>query len=219
MTLKDMADLATALALIIATATFVLAVLERKQREREKRIQHWQRVVVYKIIEDGGPDGPADFDWIKIQYVTEAIQVADSFKLPTKEIQDSALKLALMSLISDHLISKTNDGQYAINVVSLEENEWRAVAMTQMQKKMAENKLVSKLYETLDRDSGKFTTDQLFREFEAERFGYKFEDFDVLVRDQIARGGIVVEPRTQRLWLRAKVPANTATSNRPPRPE
>jgi hypothetical protein len=202
MTLKDAADLATALTLIVATITFVLAVVEHRQRERDRRVQNWQKVVVYKIIQDG----TTDFDEIKLRYVAEAQQLLD-FELAKEAIQDSALQLALISLISDHLISRSLEtGGYVLNVVSTQENEIKNLAMMQIQKKMAENHLISKLYETLEVDSGKYTIDQLFRNSEAEKLGYKFEDFDILVRDQIARGGIVINAQNQKLWLRAKLP-------------
>ena len=206
MTLKDFADLATALTLIVAAVTFILAVIEHRQREREKRTQNWQKVVVYKIIEDGA----SDFDQIKVLYVTAAQQLLH-FKLAKEEIQDDALRLALMTLVQEHLISKSSDtGGYLINAVSTKENELKEAMFAQFHKKMAENALISRLYQTLDADSGKFSTEQLYRTFEADKLGYQFADFDMLVREQIMRGGIVMNPNNQKLWLRTKVPTQQA---------
>jgi hypothetical protein len=202
-TLKDAADLATALTLIVATVTFVLALSEHRKREQEKRVQNWQRVVVYKIINDG----VADFDQIKIRYVTEAQQIS-TFKLPKEEIQDDALQLALMTLISDHLISKSADADsaYLVNAASQHENQIKSLAMGQIQRQMSQNRILSKLYETLEVNSGKYTIDQLYRMFEVEHMGYSFEDFDVLVRERMDRGVIVMNPQNQKLWLRALIP-------------
>ena len=210
LTLKDAADLATTLTLIVATVTFVLAVLEHKQREREKlkvarqrQIQDWQQVVVYRIIEQGD----TYFETIKLQYLAQAQQLS-SFDLPVEEIQDDALQLALMTLIKDRLVSKTTEGGFAINAISLEENAMRNFAMAQLQQRRGQNALISRFHETLETDSGKYTIDQLYRVFKAEELGYKFEDFDILVRDQIraSGGAIVITVPSQKLWLRAKLP-------------
>jgi len=217
MNLKDTADLATALTLIVATVTFVLAVLEHKQREREKlrlqhqrQIQNWQQVVVYRIIEEG----ETYFETIKLQYLAQAQQLS-SFHLPVEEIQDDALHLALMTLIKDRLISKTTEGGFAINAVSLEENAMKNFALAQLQQRRAQNALISRFHETLETDSGKYTIDQLYRLFKAEELGYKFEDFDILVREQISmsRGAVVVTTPSQKLWLRSKLP-----QQKPPAP-
>ena len=202
MTLKDTADLATALTLVVATVTFVLALIEHRQRERDKRIQNWQKVVVYKLIEDGA----SEFNEIKVLYVTEARQFSE-FNLPQQEIQDSALRLALMSLLSERLISKSAEtGGFLINVVSTQESKIKDLAMIQIQQKMAQNLLVTRLYEKLDNESGRYTTDQLYRALDAASVSYKFEDFDNLVREQVQRGGIVSDNQSQKLWLRAKLP-------------
>jgi len=213
MTLKDAADLATAMTLIVATVTFVLAFAEHRERERQKLaletqklVQNWQRVVVYRIIEQGH----VDFDLIKMRYLGEAQQLF-TFDLPNSEIQDDALQLALLTLIKERLISKTTDGGYVINAVSLEENEMKNFALAQMQQRKAQNALISRLFEILEVDSGKFSIDQLYRHFGAEGLGYKFEDFDILVREQISRGGIVISTPSQRLWLRAKLPQSQLT--------
>jgi hypothetical protein len=203
-TLKDFADLATSLTLIVAALTFVYTLLERNSRERRKELQDWQKVVVYQIVDEG----TGDFDQIRVHYVIAAQQFPD-FKIPKKDIQDGALRLLLLSLMESRLISITEDGQYIVNRVSLAENIMRSAAISQMQKKLAENKLLSQLFLTLDHDSGKYGVDQLYRVLKASEDGFAFEDFDALVRDFINRGAIVLS-KEGKLFARNRAPTPPA---------
>ena len=86
--------------------------------------------------------------------------------------------LALMTLIKEHLISKTTDGEaMSLTPSRLKRMRMKNFALAQLQQRRAQNTLISKLYETLESDSGKYTIDQLYRHFGAEGLGYKFEDF------------------------------------------
>lgn len=206
MQLKDFADLATALSLVVGALTFVFAFVDKAGRDRRTELLSWQRVIVYKIIEEGG----AEFEDIKIRYVIAAQQFAD-FKIPKKEIQDGALKLVLLSLMEARLISRTDEGTFVVNVVSLHENMFKDLAVAQMHKQLGMGKIMSALYELLDRESGAYTIDQLYRRVNAQELGQPFEDFNVLVRDLINRGILVIGPE-QKIWLRAKVPQRSASN-------
>jgi hypothetical protein len=112
MTLKDAADLATSLTLIVAAITFIYTIWERNSRERRLEIQDWQKVIVYGLIEEGA----TIFDDIKLRYVV-AFQVSD-LKVPKKDIQNESLRLVLISMVESRLVSISDDGRYLVNRVS-----------------------------------------------------------------------------------------------------
>ena len=104
MTLQEIAWTAGALSLVISTATFVFNVVDRVIKERRDELLKWQRAIVYSIIQDGA----ITFEDIKLRYLAAAQQISD-IKVPKKEIQDSALKLVLLSLVEGKLVSVTSD--------------------------------------------------------------------------------------------------------------
>jgi hypothetical protein len=213
MQLKDFADLASSLSVVVAALAFVLALIERTTRERKSQLLGWQRVVVYRLVEDG----ISEFEQIKLHYVVAAQQYPD-FKIPTRDIQDGALKLVILSLIEARLISRTDEGDYVVNVISLQENQLKNLAFAQVHKQMGVARLTSQLYEALERESGKFTVDQLYRHLDGKALGHEFEDFNVFVRDLVNRGVLVFD-REQRLWLRSRIPPpQVATQQNTPKP-
>jgi len=200
MTLKDAADLATSLTLIVAALTFVYTILERNLRERRRELEDWQRVVIYDLIETGA----IQFDEIRTRYVVAAQQFS-GFRIPRKDIQDGALKRLLLSMVEARLVSITDDDTYVVNRVSQSDDQFKRAAIMEMQKRQGLNMLLSNVFQTLDRDSGKFTIDQLYRSARAQEAGFSFEDFDILLREQITRGAIVSFPDGT-LWARGRVP-------------
>ena len=206
MTLKAVADLATSLTLIVAAITFVYTVLERNARERRQEIQDWQQVVVYGLIEQGH----TTFDAIKTRYVVEAQQFPNG-KIPKKDIQDGALKRLLLSMIEARLISVAEDGRYVVNRVSLSENRIREALGNEIIMRNMVNVVLSRVFQSLESDSGKYTLDHLYRHVNASEAGVSFEIFDVVVRDQITRAAIVASP-DGKLWARGGVPQRPAAN-------
>ncbi len=80
MTLKDIADLATSLTLVVAAVTFVYALVERNSRERRQEIRNWQRVIIYDLIKGG----VRKFDDIRVRYVVAAQQFDNFCKRYTR---------------------------------------------------------------------------------------------------------------------------------------
>jgi len=210
MNLSDYANAATALTLVVATAALCLSLFERHARERTGQILKWQRVVVFDLIETG----IVEYNEIKLHYLAFAQQFPE-FKIPLAEIQDSALKVVLLSLLADKVISRTDEGTYVLNVVSLQENQLKNLAFAQVHKQMSTARLASKLYEFVDRESGKYTIDQLYRALDADELGFEFEDFNVHVRELVNRGVLLLD-REQRVWARSKVPQQPPKQSPPP---
>lgn len=200
MALKDVADLATSLTLIVAALTFVYTIWERNSRERRRELEDWQRVLIYDLIETGA----IEFDEIRTRYVVAAQQFS-GFRIPRKAIQDGALKRLLLSMVEARLISITDADTYAVNRVSQSEDQFKRAAIVEMQKRQGLNTILSTVFQTLDSDSGKFTIDQLYRSARAQEMGLSFEDFDILVREQITRGAIV-SFSDGKLWARGRIP-------------
>ena len=200
MRLKEIADLATGLSLVVTALTLIFAFWEHHVREKQRQLLNWQKVVVYKIIEDGHNV----FDDIKINYIAETQQFLE-FDIPKEEIQDGALKLVLMSLLETKLISISLDDQYVLNKVSLQENDFKELAAGEMRKRMNQPRLLGKLYEFLDRESGKYTIDQLYRTLEIDQYENTFDDFNVLLREMANRNVLVIA-RDDKIWLRSRVP-------------
>jgi hypothetical protein len=204
MPLGDIANLATALSLVVATLAFLLSVIDRNSRERSADVLKWQRVVVYQLIESGN----TAFSDIKVHYLAAAQQLTN-VRLPKREIQDGALQLILLSLMEARLVSKTDQGTFAVNVVSTQENMVRDAALIEFEKRALVTRAMSQVYDLLDRDSGKYTPDQVFRHLKIAETGLEYADFNVVViREQINRNVFALD-REQRLWLRSRIPAQT----------
>jgi hypothetical protein len=203
--LHQLAELGEASALVAAAVALIglwLAIRDGQKRTREAEVLKWQRLVVYEIIKGG----VGIFDEIRVRYVVEAQQY-DALQIRRKEISNDALKLALLSLIEAHLISYTVHATYAINVVDLAEQHSRASIYEEFSKRTRHQKVISDLLQALERDSGKFSIDQAFRHLEVEKSGFKFEEFDIMVREYANRGFLVFG-EDDKLWLRNRVPQN-----------
>jgi hypothetical protein len=81
--IKDIADVATSLTLVVTALAFVYTLWEHNSRESRREIQEWQKVVVYGIIENG----TTVFDEIIVRYVVAAQQFSD-LSIPSDTIQD-----------------------------------------------------------------------------------------------------------------------------------
>jgi len=100
MTESKIAPWMTAIATLVGVITLMFAFREHYTKERADEIARWQRVLVYKIIADSGG---AKFRDLKQQYIAAAQQL-QSFKLPSKEIQDDAMRYILLDLQRDKVI-------------------------------------------------------------------------------------------------------------------
>jgi hypothetical protein len=108
MTESPIARWLTAISTFAAAAGLGLALYQHNQKEGEKEVSQWQRVVIYRIVSEA--DG-VTFQQLKQRYVTEATQL-QSFRLPAREIQDDRLHLNLLELQKDRLISLGMNGMY-----------------------------------------------------------------------------------------------------------
>jgi hypothetical protein len=204
MTLLEIAQTATALSLLVAAATFITTQIARSKTAKQERILRWQRVVIFDLVKDG----LHAFDDIRVSYLAAAQQYSGA-KLPKSELQDSTLRLIFMELLGEELILLTDEGEYVPRTArnTLDEDLFKQAAIQQFRKTANKPKLTSTIYETLDRESGVYNIDSLYRKVNADGLGFSFEEFNVEIREMVARGIVVIEK--DRLWLRAKVPPRT----------
>lgn len=201
MTLGDLSEIASSISVIIAAATFVLAQLDKRKTATRSKIVEWQKVVVYGMIRDGVDE----FDGIRMSYLIAAQQYGED--LPKQEIQDSTLNKILLDLMSSNVIARSDDGRY-LPVVSRTEDDMdvmKKAAMSQFMRQQNESKVLSSVYDLLERDSGNFNMDSLYRKTNAQEHGFPFDNFHILVRSMIDRGSVVAASNGA-LWLRTKIP-------------
>jgi hypothetical protein len=86
-----------------------------------------------------------------------------------------------------------------------------------MQRQMNTGRILSQVFQILDNSSGKYEADYFYRITKAQDSGLSFEDFDIVIREQINRSAIVSAP-DGKLWLRSRVPQRPTGSPVPPQP-
>jgi hypothetical protein len=183
--LKDAADAAGALSLIVAAATLYFSYRSERTRKLREEVTNWQRVVVYRTI----AKGKTDFEEIKQAYLGEAQQLA-GLELGKEQIQDNALMLVLMSLLESKLISLAAENRYLLTVASEGENQWREIFGQEAIYRQKAIELRARLLAILETESGKYTIETMHRSEKIEELGLKFDAYNALVRELIERGSI-----------------------------
>jgi hypothetical protein len=177
MSLKDIADLAVALTFVVAAVTFILTVLDKHQRLRKVELQNWQRLVVHEVCKK-----PVNFEQIKRAYLDAVVQFQE-FKIPKKEIQDGALKLALFSLRASGLISLDTQDQYFQKRQSASAEILTESALMQARIQTVYPVLWSRLYDLLER-GGEYTVEKAFLKLKVkENLGMDFDQFNYFARN------------------------------------
>ena len=214
MGLQEIAWTASALSLLVATATFVANAIERTGRERREEVLRWQKTIVYSIIQDG----ITDFTEIKLRYLAAAQQVSD-LRVPKAEIQDGALKLVLMQLLEAKLISITAEHSYLLNVVESEfavhsTKQMEALAYDLFVKQQTEKKVRSRIYELVESQPGTYSIDSLHRHFVERQFDVDFDTFNLAVRDLLSRRELFMDtkPDLHQAYPPQPQPASSAPS-------
>lgn len=214
MSLKDIVEVVS---VVIAAITFVFSLLERNAREKRKEIADWQRLAVYESIRAGS----TTFETIKLNYVVAAQQYP-GIDIPKKDIQDGALRLALLSLIEAKLISLSVDGRYLLNVVSTDEEEYKKVLIKNLTYRENMAQMGNRVIDALRRESGRHTVEELFVLLKAEELGLNFVDVNALIQQMIPTRVFAID-QNQKLWLSTKLPQNvkpamTPEHSAPPKP-
>ncbi|MFK3820455.1 hypothetical protein ACI2KG_28325 [Pseudomonas sp. NPDC089407] len=107
---KKILDCLAAISSIATALTLGLALYQHKDKQDSEEIARWQKNIIYKIISDRDL---VDFNTIKSRYITEATQL-QAFNLPKKDIQDENLRIQLLELQKDKLISLTSHKLYRV---------------------------------------------------------------------------------------------------------
>jgi DNA-binding HxlR family transcriptional regulator len=108
----DILTVAVTASAVVATTSFVYSVVTRRRVERATELRHWQRVVIYTLVEECSP---VTFDELKARYLRRAKDML-SRRVPNKVIQDDSLKRILLDLQSEGLVVRRADLAYQLQV-------------------------------------------------------------------------------------------------------
>lgn len=169
----------TAISMLAAAAGLGLALYQHNQKELEKEVAQWQRVLIYKIVSEGNG---VSFRDLKLRYVTEATQL-QSFKLPAKEIQDDALRFNLLDLQKDRLVILGINGTYrpVVDIPDLQRDLIISLVKTESSRKDAYYVQRPKILRLIDKESGRYTTEELYQRVRDEKIDVSEDDFYNLV--------------------------------------
>jgi hypothetical protein len=106
MTALMVAQLAGAALLIVAAVVFIGAEIGRIRQARRRRIETWQKVVLFRQI----VGGQGSFDALRLNYLASVRQFEQA--VPISELEDATLQLLLMQLVADGLVMLTEGDEY-----------------------------------------------------------------------------------------------------------
>jgi hypothetical protein len=101
-------------------------------KETQKRIEEWQRTVIYKVIQD---NPGIKFENLRDKYVVEAKRAGDDV-IASDKLQDSQLMLALLNLISNDVIEVSRDNGYNMVKAGILAREYEEGSMKAMSESM-----------------------------------------------------------------------------------
>ena len=134
MTLSEISQIAGAVSLLVAAATFFVVQIGRTRRARQEQLQKWQKVVVFRLI----VDGESDFNRLRLSYLASVLKFEQ--KLPKSDLQDATLQLLLMQLLADKLVMLTETNEYVARralALQVEEDTMKQMAMAQIRSNRA----------------------------------------------------------------------------------
>ncbi|SRR6266446_3612141 len=154
---KLIAEVIAAGSLIVGVLTYIKQKIADTRKQNEQIIRNWQRVAIYKAIAEANADNNGrsiSFSELKNKYIAATVEFGDT-EIPKNEIQDSALRLALMSLLEGKLIELLEDGTYRLSFISSWKQELERIQLTNMNKERLSRIIEAKLATSLGRKQGK----------------------------------------------------------------
>jgi hypothetical protein len=191
----------TAIATLVGVVTLIWAFVEHSLKERAADVQHWQRVVVYKVIAERRG---IQFNELKVRYVAEAAQV-QTVSLPTKDIQDDALRYVLLDLQRDKLIQLGVDNSYHALVDSPPMVDEITITMRNRMKR--DNDVIlarPAILRFVERESGALSTEEIIQLCREKKIEIVDEDAYNLIADLRAQH-IIEKDETGKLWATHEV--------------
>jgi hypothetical protein len=159
-----------AVAVVIAAGGFIFSLFTRHVDQAQVEVRGWQRVAIYALLEEGGPQ---PFDTLKAAYLQKAQQLL-SRKISKKEIQDDSLRRILLDLQKDGVVVRREDRAYEVQVkVALETwayDEIKHMRLTRV--------LKPKILRLVERESDMHTAESLLRKLHEQGDKISFEDLD-----------------------------------------
>jgi hypothetical protein len=191
--------LVSIISVIIAVTATAYAIAKDFDQKSKDRIQHWQQVVIYKIIEDGTKSGDRaiGFEDIRKQYVTEA-SASEGGDIPKGELQPWALRRVLLDLITTQAVYQTLDDRYAIQRSSTNPRADRA---------SVEEKAKYEILNILSREGGKYDYSQLAQHV-TDTLKMTNEEFNTLMTQMMAANMVLIGTN-KKLYSIASIPRAT----------
>lgn len=155
---RIIAEVIAAGSLVVGVLTFMRSTsqsqkqkIDEAKKRDEQIIRNWQRVAIYKAIgEVNARDGrPISFNDLKHEYVAATVEFTDT-EIPKNEIRDSALRLALMSLLEGKLVELLEDGKYRLVFRSSWDLRRQEIELI----KLSEERIISNIKSTLYKNKG-----------------------------------------------------------------
>jgi hypothetical protein len=156
----------------------------RAEDDRSQKVQDWQRVVVYNILDAkmNRDRGALAIDEIRNEYVSQAATV-NGLDLKKEELQDLALRRILLDLMSSGLVYETGKGKYVVQQSELN---------LKFDRQFLQSDAVSKILTVVNDESGKYTVAELDPKLRDELKLSK-EEFNKVVLELVAYNWINID--------------------------
>jgi hypothetical protein len=178
--------LVTAFSAVAALGWLGLELHKLRKEEEAQRVQEWQKVTDYKIIQKYFLKNRAtiSFEEIKTAYVTEASR-SDKIDLPKEELQDLTLRKILLDLMTSSLVYETTGGKYVVNQADINKKFDRFFVIED-----AAEEIIGLLH---DKDA-KYTAEQLKERLEKDKkIKLSSVEYDKLLLELVGKGWVTID--------------------------
>jgi len=186
--LKVLVQITAVVTGVVAVISLVVNLWGINQSLKERKIRDWQQVVVFSIIEKAGNAG-ISFDMIKTSYIQEA-QIAKDVDIPKDSIQEGALRLVLMNLLSNQLVFATPEGRYV---------KWLTIPKMRLEKRTLYDSVQDKIVETVLKKPGKYSPEELHTQVLAPDRDVSLFEFYMILEGGL-RAGAIYYDKNGKLW-------------------
>jgi hypothetical protein len=166
------------------------------KEEGRKKVQEWQEVMVFSIIEQGtkNADKGISFEEIKNKYLVEATAVED-VDLKKEELRPLTLKRILIDLMMIGVVYQTLDDNYVVQ---------RAWINPRPERSFLEERAKYAILHLLSTDGGRLTVPELGQVI-TDKLKITNEEFNALVSQLIAGNALIID-EDKKVWCVANPP-------------
>jgi hypothetical protein len=201
----------TAASTFVGVLAFIFALFQYRAQESSKQVEHWQRVVIHKLIAESNG---IPFNDLKLRYITEAAQF-QIVSLPAKDIQDDALRHVLLDLQREKLVYL--DGRHSYHATIETPAQGDDVVATMKDRMKRENEITlarPAILRFVERESGLLSTEEIIQRCREQKVQISDEDVYNLIAD-LRSQRVVQKDEAGKLWATHEVEARPSTHSRP----